>query len=583
MAGISPDAASVNRWRWPVTLALLVLLYVLLRVAGLERIVTVDEPFWLARSANFYRALWQGDLAATFQHAHPGVITMWAGMVGYWLAAPGYVDTFASNLGNVFIIDYRLREMGLFETDVLVAARLAKIGLQAALFALSLVYLRRLFGVVVAIVAGAMIALDPFLIAHDRLLHIDGLFAITSFVAVLALADAAMRAPRRVVPWIVAGCLAAVAWLTRVTGLALIGVTGTVLLIDALAGRRGSLMDRTRTAVIHGSLWLVAALATTVALWPALWVAPAQVLSFMTEWITEATAEGHERPLYFTGEIHSGDPGVLFYPVTILWHLSMAGSIGLVLATVALAVPGIRRTLPKPTLHASGVLLLFALIYITGMTLGAKKFDRYVLPIYPVLDVIAAIGIVATVRWVLPRRAQVVRVAMPVTLGALLLAQTVSTLDVHPHYLVAYNPLLGGADSAEEVVQMGWGEGVDAAARWVIEDSGVRPGEAVDDPPVLRIAGSRAPLRYALPPPFVVPPGGPRTAEEWEETDYYVATIQLWQRDLYGTTIDYLRKFEPAHTVWIEGVRYVDVWDLEEIPPPPWLTGAAGHGLRFEP
>ncbi|HEV2127072.1 MAG TPA: hypothetical protein VGR22_00460 [Thermomicrobiales bacterium] len=577
-----------NRWRWPVTLALLTLLYLVLRVTDLDQLVTVDEPFWLARSANFYRALWQGDLAYTFQHAHPGVTTMWAGMVGYWVAAPGYVDAFDTNLDNVFNIHQRLREMGLAALDVLIAARLAKIGLQAMLFLLSLVLLRRLFGVGITVVAGAIIALDPFLIAHDQLLQIDGLVTISSLAAALALADAVTRDRWDAAPWIVAGALAAIAWLTRITGLALIGVTGLVLLITVLMGRRGTLGARLRTATRYGTLWLTAALITTIALWPALWTGPERAVAFMRRYVAGAVAEGHEGPIYFMGDLHTGDPGVLFYPVSMLWRLSVASSIGLVLAAVSLAVPSIRRALPARLLRAIGILLLFAVLYLVGMALGAKKFDRYVLPVHAVLDVIAAIGIVATLRWALPRRRSIARVAMPIVLIALLLAQTLVTLGHRPYYLVAYNPLLGGAEAAEDVVRMGYGEGTDAAARWIIEDSGVRPGQEIDDPPVVHISGAPAPLHYLLPPPFMVDPGGFRTAEDWEVTDYYVVSIQQrrvreWPPNQYGPTIAYLQRFEPAHTVWIEGVRYADVWDLSEIPSPPWLTGPASCEWQFEP
>jgi hypothetical protein len=581
--------SAAARWRWGWTVpSLLTLLYLVPRLMDRSQVVTIDEAFWLARSANFYRALWQGDLAATFQFAHPGVTTMWAGMVGYWFAAPDYVNAYDTNLDHVYTIHQRLREMGLLELDVLAATRSAKIGLQAILYLLSLIWLRRLFGGTIAVVAGAIIALDPFLIAHDRRLHVDGLAAISSFTAVLALADAVMGNRRRVVPWIVAGCLAAVAWLSRITGLALIGVTGIVLLIHVPVENHGSLVDRIRTAMRDGMVWIAAALVTTVVLWPVLWVAPDRVLSFTLDWVSGAAADGHEQPLYFMGEIYTGDPGPTFYPITIVWRLSVASSVGLLLTAVALAVPRVRRTLPERVVRAGGILLLFAVISVAAMTLGAKKFDRYVLPIYPVLDTIAAIGIVASLRWLLPRREQARRVAMSAALATLLLTQAVVTLGYRPYYIVAYNPLLGGADAAAHVLHMGSGEGVDAAARWVIDDIGIQPGEHVEAAPVIRIAGAPAPLLYMLPPPLVVESQPIRTIEDWERTDYYVVSIQQrriqqWPLSSHGPTIAYLERFEPAHTVWIEGVRYVDTWSLEAIPPPPWLTGAPECAWTFGP
>jgi hypothetical protein len=66
----------------PVLLLVLVLAaYLTPRLVALDRLVTVDEGYWLGRSANFYEALVSGDLANTYQFAHPGVPTMWAGAI----------------------------------------------------------------------------------------------------------------------------------------------------------------------------------------------------------------------------------------------------------------------------------------------------------------------------------------------------------------------------------------------------------------------------------------------------------------------------------------------------------------------
>ena len=46
-------------------------------------------------------------------------------------------------------------------------------------------------------------------------------------------------------------------------------------------------------------------------------------------------------------------------------------------------------------------MLLFALV----LNLSAKKFDRYLLPIFAPLDLVAGVGIVAAVRWLQGRRA----------------------------------------------------------------------------------------------------------------------------------------------------------------------------------
>ena len=68
------------------------LLFSLPRLFSLDRYVTPDEPKWLMRSANFFKALSDNDLKFTYQHEHPGVTVTWAGMAGFMRRYPQYVD-----------------------------------------------------------------------------------------------------------------------------------------------------------------------------------------------------------------------------------------------------------------------------------------------------------------------------------------------------------------------------------------------------------------------------------------------------------------------------------------------------------
>ena len=71
-----------SRLRTSLILLALFLAAWLPRVVALDAFVTVDERKWVARAANFTYALSHGDLAATYQHEHPGVTVMWAGALG---------------------------------------------------------------------------------------------------------------------------------------------------------------------------------------------------------------------------------------------------------------------------------------------------------------------------------------------------------------------------------------------------------------------------------------------------------------------------------------------------------------------
>ena len=110
-----------------------------------------------------------------------------------------------------------------------------------------------------------------------------------------------------------------------------------------------------------------------------------------------------------------------------------------------------------------------AFFFMVFMTLAAKKFDRYLLPVFPPLDILAALGWVGLFAWLMDRRARQVGdgVAGPVVLAGAVAAQGGLALSTFPYYMSYYNPAMGGPAKAEDVMFIGWGEGLDEAARWL--------------------------------------------------------------------------------------------------------------------
>src|SRR5690606_29692626 len=156
-----------------VLVIVLTVLYLAVRLTELDRLVTTDEPLWLGRSANFYRALVSGELEYTYQKAHPGGLTMWAGAFAYLLRAPDFGQLSEGNLEDVRSIATVLRSYGYDPLEIMVAAKVSKVLLQGVFFAVSIVYVKKNFGTLAMILAGLLIAWNPFLAGHDALLHID--------------------------------------------------------------------------------------------------------------------------------------------------------------------------------------------------------------------------------------------------------------------------------------------------------------------------------------------------------------------------------------------------------------------------
>lgn len=561
-----------------VSILVLSLIYVGIRLIDLDRLVTTDEPFWLGRSANFYRALRTGDLAHTYQMAHPGILTMWAGAIAFALQAPDYARLIPINLPNVHAIGIFLRDIDHDPLDLLVAAKASKGVMQGLFFTVCLVYLSRLFGLAVMAVAGAMIAFDPFLSGLDSSFHVDGLFAITSFAAVLGLAYA-MQADTAL-PWVVAGMLATCAWYTRITGSVLIVLLLAALLVATWRRwrRPGGPGGRAavRWGVRSGLIWGAAAGITSLLLLPALWVDPATVLGDTWDWAMSAASDGHEHPLFFRGEVHRGDPGALFYPISLLWRLTPITLAGLVLF-IWLAWRGHRsNALFRSMLASLALPSAFALLYLAGMTAGAKKFDRYILPVYPVLDLLAAIGFVLLATEIARRGSNFARVSAVTIVALAIVGQMASTASVLPYRLDYYNPLLGGTAEAEHEMQMGWGQGADQALAFIAEAAGDR--ERV----VVQTSSSLPVFRYLAPDGVAVEKFGLNTPADWYETDFFVPGIQQWLRGL-SPSYHMFAAYDPAYLVTVEGVVFFEVYEPRRLPLPPELMRETGCTVDFGP
>lgn len=557
-----------SRWLTPLAGLLVLVAYAGIRLLDLDRMVTIDETLWIARSANFLNAILQGDWDLTYQMAHPGVITMWAGAAGFGVVVPEFVFLHPNQVRTA-LVHGPLREIGADPLETLVALRIAKLIVQTAIFMLGVLFLRRLFGGRVAVLAGILIAFEPFIIGHDRLLHIDGLFAASAFTATLAIAIAASTTsapPAGLLPWTVAGGLTAIAWLSRTPGLVLVPLAGLAVVASAwIAARRPvrKLALLWATAV-RFTVFIAALCVCSVALWPALWAAPAATFEAIADFSGNAASVGHETTQVFNGEVVKGDPGPWYYPVTLAWRLSPVTIAGVILFLVLLAFA--RRTVVRdraglPLLVVGG----FGGGYFLLMTLAAKKFDRYVLPDYQVLVLFSTLGWLglATLAW--RHRDQAGRIAAALLIGAVVIGQGAIALSTRPYGLDYFSPLLGGMPAAEGELLLGWGEGLDEAAAIILAQP---RGEHA----VVGTSNNRTSLLYFLPETARVlqarSPGNDATVQAWMEMDYFVAYTMQWQRN-GGFEIRYLEAFEPIGTVEVNGVEFARVYDVRDIPPPP--------------
>jgi hypothetical protein len=580
------------------------------RAFGLNVFITPDEYLWIERSGEFLAALLRADWAATFQVGHPGLTTRWTGVLGILATylprlqrASGQWLVDGHPLTSLRTAPFQdlLADMSAHLPEVLAATRyptaiLTSMGVVGLYF-----LVRPLFGQRAALLSAVILALEPFYLALSRIIHHDALS--TTFMALSLLSFMVYLRERGPFHYLaLSGLMAGLAFLSKSPSLFLVPFTA-LLSLGAYWTQGGSLwpLDWRRVAELGRDwvIWgLVAALVFAL-LWPAMWVDPLGTIQGVIDKASGYAASPHERGNFFLGKVGL-DPGPFFYPVALLFRLTpltllgLGGSLLLLFRLSSEAYRN-RRRLPNPPRAdphrwrivqqrpelVEGIFSLWAfiLLYVLFMTTGAKKFDRYLLPIFPVIDVLAALGLLALgeVVWEWYCRmvncksttSEVPRLppfrVSALSLGLVLLLQAGFALPHYPYYLTYYNPLLGGIRQAAQIMLVGWGEGYEQAACYLNQK---------EDAAHLRVAtwyakqcigpffsGQAYKLNVSGQEPIGVVP--------WYDTDYVVSYINQVQRDIPTTaTVSFFRSQQPEYVVHIKGLDYASVYKVpQEVPP----------------
>ena len=538
------------------------LIIALPRLLIIDQSATADETKWVARAVNFSTALASGDFTNTYQSEHPGVTTMWAGTAGLRALIPALAAQQPGQL-EPYELDNVLTAIGYTPLQALVAGRRVMVLFNSLALALVFAYTWLLYDLQTALLAAVFGALSPFLVAHTHLMHLDGLAGSLMVLSLLAFLGFIKREKK--FDLLLSGIAAGLAWLTKTPAL----ILGPIMLaITLLAMRRGGSRTTpthtTRSLIFALTLWAAAAVLTFVLLWPAMWSSPLGTLEHILGEALLYAGGGHGDPVFFNGTIYSDGriPASIFYfyPLTYLWR-----STPVILLGLALLVPALWYRWPplggSTTRESVLALLLYALIFTTFMTLGDKKFDRYLIPVYPALYVAAAAG------WVgLARRLSLyfsISSLAYLVLGLVAIWQFQSFVNVYPYPLSYYNPLLGGGSRAPQVMQIGWGEGLDAAGRYLSDKANARSRASVGEQMTVA-SWYRSALAYYFDGNTIsinaeVTPG---ELEAIHTADYVVIYLHQWQRNVPAELLEEFATRAPEHIIEINGMEYARIYDL---------------------
>jgi 4-amino-4-deoxy-L-arabinose transferase-like glycosyltransferase len=533
-----------------------------------------DEHRWTERSVNFLKALCEGRMAGTFQVGYPGVITMELGSLGliakYLSAGGSAVEPLGTFLGAVPLAPLDITYLPAFRLPMTLLASLS----------IAIIYLLTvpLFGKKAALLSALLLVFDPFFLAHSRLFHVDTPLTVFMTFSVLTLI-LYVKSPRRKVYLLGSGLTAGLAVLGKSPALFLISYMALVLLLARLAQSRersGPKKAEFRPLGEDLLIWVTIALLTFITFWPAMWIQPLETAWELWKTASSYGGQPHSFGNFFMGE-PVNDPGLFFYPVSLAFRttpLTLAGlsfTIGLFIADLYSRLMADRTAGTRGTRHLFSTLwgkdaeqsVLALLLYLASftafMTLAKKKFDRYLLPLYPTVDILAAWG---WVRFTQVLKTKYLALKRTPAYGGLLVAavlQAAFSLPHHPYYLTAYNPLLGGSASAPKVLLVGWGEGLDQAACFMNqrEDATALSVATIYGPTLQPLLRGKAVNLWSRDNPWL-----------WHLADYTLLYTNQVQRNIPNEAIvRYLRSLDPLHVVRLKGIDYAWIYETpEELP-----------------
>ena len=450
---------------------------------------TSDEAGWLIHSTVFMAAVDMGVFSETLVTFHPGVITMWIAALRTFFTEP-HISVQGLALARWFIG----------------VTLLSGIGVAAML-------LYRLFGRWVAVIGAAFLSFSPLFLAQSRRVHTDALaatFVLLTALSLLLYCDTPQK--RR---YLVGSGIA--------FGLACLAKSNSLILLLWLPicfvlfrNREETLRQFFLRGFGAGLCFLSCTLLTVFALWPLFWnpaflifgvcllgvtlfvcrdlekgahqrfslylasvvvVGVASGYMVRTVWrvfdgVAWAITTPHNVEHFFLGQVLY-DPGWLFYPLVLCTEttpltlpLAFAGCLFLWRKRYQ---EGYARQF-RIALALVGVVLLFTLC----LSLTSKKFSRYLLPAFPILEILAAIGFFEFLKWgyayidsrfgteATPKKLTF----SIVTLLCLFLIQIVPVLRLHPYYGTYYNLCFKLTD-IRKIITVGAGAGYDLAAKYL--------------------------------------------------------------------------------------------------------------------
>lgn len=551
---------------------LLIIIFLAPRLPAIDAFVTLDEPSWLSQGANFYYALGQREFENTVYEYQPAVTTMSIISLAMHIYFPefrgfgqGYLDYEKGRL-DPFMESHAKDPLVLLKYS-----RIIQVFILLILFFVIYFLLQKLLPKWIAFFAVVFASLDPFWMAHARMMDHEAMVSSFVIISILALVIYFLQG-RKFLFLILSGVAAGFAQLTKSSAIAMLAPVGILLLIQIYQTREQGWL---KTFLDHSKVFLIwfAVIAITYFIfWPGMWVAPGKMLYEVYGNAFSFAFQGARLKVTEELDVTNFSVNTRFSDIwdvakILLYRTTPITWLGVLLGFTFRF--NLDFNLVKQLRLLATLLLTttIAFILLIGVAQG-RNSPHYILSSYLSLNLLAGLGWIHALQWLYARLSLKQVQIQYVGLGLILLLQGWSALSNFPYYFTYRNPILYSAGWYNEFPHFPYGEALEQAGQYLAtlpnaENTTVfsyysrgcvsyyYPGQVISFRPYYADGEHTTDLLRNL-----------------NESEYLVVYYaNQGQLPHYQTFLKVLSTVEPFHVIWMNGYEYVRIYKIDDFSP----------------
>lgn len=556
----------MNKLKGILLVVLLIAIIAIPRLVGLGKFTSIDEPFWLHQSANFYYALGQRQFENTIYEYHPAVTTMWIICVGMLAYFPEY-----RALGQGYLkqgkFDLFMASHGKDPLQLLIVSRALQVMIIVLLLLIVYFLLKRMFDDRSAFFTTALISVSPFFLGQSRLLNHEALLGLFLLISLLGLL-VYLYVERRWMLLLLSSCTGALGQLTKSSGIPLIPIIFLVLLVYAITSNRNRLGHGLLEAGRTLGGWLIALVFFYFLFWPGMWVAPGKMLyevygnafSYTFQGMRLSVLPGLETAGFKFDTLRTG---LEIYLTDLIWRTTVVSWLG-VIAGLWMAVVLIMRKTGQNYLFtfSYSAILAVAFIVLFSIQRGPKP-PHYIVTSYISLDLIAGLALAYVAELLAVRIPKINRSwSVWAGLGIILMIQLISAARFYPYYITYNNPVTKALQPQSQnptVKETGYGVGLDQAAAYLSQKAGAGGMSVMS-------ANGYGSFSYYFPgrtvPMNVLDLSDPVIVGILKESQY--AVVDYYNQKRIGLLAGF-EDIKPEKIIWINGIEYLHIYRAADL------------------